>query len=172
MSIDFLNFRWANEEHSRDSRVRNFFDQRSAIPSTLIVCNLYLYQCIRLTHARYIFFVDALSSRVFREMIFQLNDDDFDHFYVDESKIMNVLTSVIIDEKYITLDIETKQIQTSRYRCCLENVLRADVRNLWWKDDLLKLQRYFVYALRERIASVFRLKQSTKLRKFSRSLLR
>ena len=133
VSIQFLNFKWRIEDFSRNWRNRTFSDNSITSSSTLMICNLYSYQCIRLSHDRYIFSVIIAFFEIKEEKIFKLNNDNFKQCYVDEHKMIEVLLSVLTVEKYITLDNDTKQIKSSSHRCNLKDVLRADIKV--WKQQ-------------------------------------
>ena len=95
--------------------------------SSLIVCDLFPYRCIRQTHSRFIFPSDRLPHRMPNTAHVTLLEGMLDQYHVDEDKLMDVITGPVSGETQIFMGLQRTPVHAGNYSCSLGAALEQGV---------------------------------------------
>ena len=99
------------------------------LPS-LLVCDLFSYTCIRLTHSRFIVTSDQLASYIPRRSVAVFKDFDdgpLDRYHVDEDEVLDVIMGLLSGRPQVQIGLCNLVVDTSDYCHQLRQVLSAGV---------------------------------------------
>lgn len=100
---------------------------------SLVICDTYPYECIRLPHNRFLIPSEELlpdiplwASHFFRD------EGSIDRFSVDRDQLVDTLMAVFYGGSSVSFGLGCRSITSSRYCCCLETILKEGVDSFRW----------------------------------------
>ena len=132
LPLTFLLMEYTSGYHAYSGRNTLFTTQNliaNRLPS-LLVCDLFPYTCIRLTHSRFIVTSDQLASYIPRRsaaVLKDLDDGPLDRYHVDEDEVLDVIMELLSGRSQVQMGLCNLVVDTSKYCCQLRQVLSAGV---------------------------------------------
>ena len=130
LSLNFLEFHYSYGGHAYVSRSSQHTQTKlmaERLPS-LLICDLFPYSCIRLTHSRFIMTSDQLAESLTQRSEALLKDmkkEPLDQYHVDEDEVLETILILLSGSSQVRMGLCDTEIDTLKYRYQLGDVLQA-----------------------------------------------
>lgn len=126
--INFLSLQWFGSWHPHGTRSSEFLASRIAKrPPSLIICDLYPYTCMRMSHSRFVIPSNSLIPNLCRNAYLQLNEGLLDQYIVDEDELINTILNLLHGQTRVIMGLQERVIEMVDYCYSLGDILNKGV---------------------------------------------